>query len=263
MPSETLTHPDAGRASGRCRSSARRDALLRRQRADGHWVFELEADATIPAEYVLLEHYLDRIDPELRGEDRRLSARDPGRAWRLAAVPRRRLRPLRQREGLFRAQDRSATTRRAAHGARPRRHPGRRRGGAHQRLHPRPARAVRPGAVARGAGHAGRDHASAALVLLPPVEGVVLVAHGDRAAAGADGAAPARAQSARRRMCAELFRTPPEQVRDWIRGPYRSRWGARLQGARRGAARSRTRSSRALAPQERDPQAPSPSSPSG
>ncbi|HEY7577156.1 MAG TPA: squalene--hopene cyclase, partial [Acetobacteraceae bacterium] len=40
-------------------------ALLRRQHGDGHWVFELEADATIPAEYVLLEHFLDRIDPEL------------------------------------------------------------------------------------------------------------------------------------------------------------------------------------------------------
>src|SRR6202142_207036 len=34
------------------------DALLARQRPDGHWVFELEADATIPAEYVLLRHYL-------------------------------------------------------------------------------------------------------------------------------------------------------------------------------------------------------------
>ena len=34
------------------------EALLARQRADGHWVFELEADATIPAEYVLLRHYL-------------------------------------------------------------------------------------------------------------------------------------------------------------------------------------------------------------
>jgi hypothetical protein len=34
------------------------DALLAQQRADGHWVFELEADATIPAEYVLLVHYL-------------------------------------------------------------------------------------------------------------------------------------------------------------------------------------------------------------
>jgi squalene-hopene/tetraprenyl-beta-curcumene cyclase len=41
-------------------------ALLRRQRPDGHWVFELEADATIPAEYVLLRSYLGEPDaPEL------------------------------------------------------------------------------------------------------------------------------------------------------------------------------------------------------
>ena len=33
-------------------------ALAAAQQADGHWVFELEADATIPAEYVLLRHYL-------------------------------------------------------------------------------------------------------------------------------------------------------------------------------------------------------------
>ena len=33
-------------------------ALRADQRADGHWVYELEADATIPAEYVLLTHYL-------------------------------------------------------------------------------------------------------------------------------------------------------------------------------------------------------------
>ncbi len=33
-------------------------ALAAAQRPDGHWVFELEADATIPAEYVLLRHYL-------------------------------------------------------------------------------------------------------------------------------------------------------------------------------------------------------------
>jgi len=42
------------------------EALLALQKADGHFVFELEADATIPAEYVLLEHYLDRIDPDLQ-----------------------------------------------------------------------------------------------------------------------------------------------------------------------------------------------------
>ncbi len=36
--------------------------LSGRQNADGHWVFELEADATIPAEYILLNHFLDEID---------------------------------------------------------------------------------------------------------------------------------------------------------------------------------------------------------
>ena len=33
-------------------------ALLAEQKLDGHFVFELEADATIPAEYVLLQHFL-------------------------------------------------------------------------------------------------------------------------------------------------------------------------------------------------------------
>ena len=40
-------------------------ALLAEQRRDGHWVFELEADATIPAEYVLLKRYLGEADPAL------------------------------------------------------------------------------------------------------------------------------------------------------------------------------------------------------
>jgi squalene-hopene/tetraprenyl-beta-curcumene cyclase len=44
------------------------DALTRHQKPDGHFVFELEADATIPAEYVLLEHFLDRIDPDLQSK---------------------------------------------------------------------------------------------------------------------------------------------------------------------------------------------------
>src|ERR1700736_4940470 len=34
------------------------EALLGYRQSDGHWVFELEADSTIPAEYVLLRHYL-------------------------------------------------------------------------------------------------------------------------------------------------------------------------------------------------------------
>src|SRR5262245_23636731 len=37
-------------------------ALIAEQQADGHWVFELEADCTIPAEYVLLQHYLGEGD---------------------------------------------------------------------------------------------------------------------------------------------------------------------------------------------------------
>jgi len=41
-------------------------ALLARQHEDGHWCFELEADATIPAEYVLLRHFRgERPDLEL------------------------------------------------------------------------------------------------------------------------------------------------------------------------------------------------------
>jgi squalene-hopene/tetraprenyl-beta-curcumene cyclase len=41
-------------------------ALLQRQKPDGHWVFELEADSTIPAEYVLLRHFrAEPVDAEL------------------------------------------------------------------------------------------------------------------------------------------------------------------------------------------------------
>jgi squalene-hopene/tetraprenyl-beta-curcumene cyclase len=44
------------------------DALLAMQRRDGHWVFELEADATIPAEYVLLKHFLGEPDAALEAK---------------------------------------------------------------------------------------------------------------------------------------------------------------------------------------------------
>src|SRR5712691_1408050 len=44
-------------------------ALVALQRPDGHWVFELEADATIPAEYVLLRHYLaEPVDAEIEAK---------------------------------------------------------------------------------------------------------------------------------------------------------------------------------------------------
>jgi squalene-hopene/tetraprenyl-beta-curcumene cyclase len=69
MPNDTAppdgTPEDAALNGAVGRAAA---ALLRHQRPDGHWVFPLEADATIPAEYVLLMHFLDRIDPVLEGK---------------------------------------------------------------------------------------------------------------------------------------------------------------------------------------------------
>jgi squalene-hopene/tetraprenyl-beta-curcumene cyclase len=61
------TRTDAGRNALRLDAAITRatETLLAAQQTDGHWVFELEADATIPSEYILLQHYLDRIEPEL------------------------------------------------------------------------------------------------------------------------------------------------------------------------------------------------------
>ena len=42
-----------------------REALLALQADDGHWRFELEADCTIPAEYILMMHFMDEIDEAL------------------------------------------------------------------------------------------------------------------------------------------------------------------------------------------------------
>src|SRR6201985_1007190 len=51
------------------RIAAATRALLDRQQPDGHWVCELEADPTIPAEYVLLRHYLaEPVDAALEAK---------------------------------------------------------------------------------------------------------------------------------------------------------------------------------------------------
>lgn len=44
------------------------EALLTLQKDDGHWVFELEADSTIPSEYIFLKHFLDEVDEELEAK---------------------------------------------------------------------------------------------------------------------------------------------------------------------------------------------------
>jgi squalene-hopene/tetraprenyl-beta-curcumene cyclase len=58
-------------------------ALMSEQHADGHFVFELEADATIPAEYVLMRHYLaEPVDAALEAKIaaylRRIQSADGG-----------------------------------------------------------------------------------------------------------------------------------------------------------------------------------------
>jgi len=45
--------------------AAARDALIGRQSAEGYWLFELEADCTIPAEYIMMMHFLEEIDSPL------------------------------------------------------------------------------------------------------------------------------------------------------------------------------------------------------
>jgi squalene-hopene/tetraprenyl-beta-curcumene cyclase len=63
-------------------------ALLARQHADGHFQFELEADATVPAEYVLFRHYLGEpvdaaLEASIAGYLRRIQG--PHGGWPLFA----------------------------------------------------------------------------------------------------------------------------------------------------------------------------------
>ena len=72
--------------------NAARDALLSLQKDDGHRCFPLEADCTIPAEYVLMMHFMDDVDADLEIRLARFIREKTGsRARRLALVLRRRL----------------------------------------------------------------------------------------------------------------------------------------------------------------------------
>ncbi len=42
--------------------------LKGQQSDDGYWLFDLEADVTIPAEYILLQHFLDEIEPKVEAK---------------------------------------------------------------------------------------------------------------------------------------------------------------------------------------------------
>ena len=200
------------------------DALIRRQRPDGHFVFELEADATIPAEYVLLEHFLDRIDAELEA--------------RIGVY-------LRGIQG--------------AHGGWPLFHDGafnisasvkayfalKAIGDDPEAPHMRRAREA---ILAAGGAERTNVFTRAQLALfgqvpwravpVMPLEIMHLplwfpfhlskVSYWSRTVIVPllvlMGLRP-KARNPRGVGIAELFRTPPEKVRDWIRGPYRSGWG--------------------------------------
>jgi len=53
---------DTAGDGGATRLGSQRDALLDMQHVDGHFCFELEADCTIPSEYVLLKHFVGEPD---------------------------------------------------------------------------------------------------------------------------------------------------------------------------------------------------------
>jgi squalene-hopene/tetraprenyl-beta-curcumene cyclase len=64
LVAHSLTRTTAASALDRSIADAR-EALIARQSAEGYWLFELEADCTIPAEYIMMMHFLDEIDAGL------------------------------------------------------------------------------------------------------------------------------------------------------------------------------------------------------
>ncbi len=203
--------------------------LLTLQKDDGHWVFELEADATIPAEYVLLEHFLDRID-----------------------------RPLQAKIGNY------LRSIQGAHGGWPLFHDGRFELSASVKAYyalkligddPEAPHMVRAREAILAAGGAARTNvftrAQLALfgqipwrgVPVMPIELMLLprwfpfhlskISYWSRTVT-----VPLLVLMTLRPLSrnpsgigiGELFTTPPDKVRDWIRGPYRSFWGRFFRG---------------------------------
>ncbi len=228
MPDTLIAQPptDAALADAVIRA---RDALARRQHPDGHWLFELEADATIPAEYVLLEHFLARIDAPLEakiGVYLRSIQGDHG-GWPLF------------HDGVFNL---SASVK------------------AYYALRaigddPDAPHMARARAAILDAGGAERTNvftrAQLALFGQVPWRAVPVMPlqimhlplwfpfHLSKVSYWSRTvivpllvlmALRPTARNPRGVRIQELFRTPPEDVRDWIRGPYRSAWGRFFKG---------------------------------
>ncbi len=60
-------------------------SFMKMQKPDGHWVFELEADVTIPAEYIMLNHFLDDLEPKKEADIAKYirSTQQKGGGWPL------------------------------------------------------------------------------------------------------------------------------------------------------------------------------------
>ena len=199
-------------------------ALTRLRHGDGHWVFELEADATIPAEYVLLEHFLDRIDDALEAKIgvylRSIQGAHGG--W-----------PLFHDGGFDISASVKAYFALKAIGDDP--------DAPHMRR-------ARDAILAAGGAERTNVFTRAQLSLfgevpwhavpVMPLEIMLLprwfpfhlskVSYWSRTVIVpllVLMAKRPRARNPRGIHVRELFRTPPEQVTDWIRGPYRSAWG--------------------------------------
>ena len=177
-------------------------ALLALQRDDGHFVFELEADATIPAEYVLLGHYLGEtpnadLERKIGAYLRRIQCSHGG--WAL------------YHGGDF---DLSATVKayfalkmigdppEAPHMRRAREAVLAHGGAARSNVFTRILLALYGDIdMARDARHSGRNDPAAALVSDPPFENVVLGAHRAGAVARLAALKPRGSQSAWRPHC--------------------------------------------------------------
>jgi squalene-hopene/tetraprenyl-beta-curcumene cyclase len=237
MPSETLTRPTRYGAASlpRIPDTLSEDlledaigrasaALGNRQQADGHWVFELEADATIPAEYVLLEHYLDRINPALQAKIgiylRRIQGEHGG--WPLFHGG---VFNLSASVKAYYALKAIGDSTDAPHMARARdailAAGGAERTNVFTRIQLAlfgqvpwravPAMPVEIMHLPRWFPfHLSKVSYWSRTVMVPLL--VLMALH-------------PRARNPRGVEIPELFRIPPEEVRDWIRGPYRSGWG--------------------------------------
>lgn len=225
------TSPSVSPTDERLVAAAARAAevLDRRQLPDGHWVFELEADATIPAEYVLLEHYLDRIDA-----------------------------PLQARIGVY------LRAAQGAHGGWPLFHDGAFNLSASVKAYfalkaigddPDAPHMRRARDAILAAGGAERSNVFTRIQLalfgqvpwravpVMPVEIMLLprwfpfhlskISYWSRTVIVpllVLMALKPQARNPRGIAIAELFCAPPGQIRDWIRGPYRSAWGRFFKG---------------------------------